>query len=50
MNRYFEAYRLMNVHPYTQISELWSAESRIDTHALSCRLPFHRFMGLLYNV
>ena len=31
MNRYFEASGLMNLEPYTQISELSSSRPRIDT-------------------
>ena len=41
MNRYFEAHGLMNVEPYTQISELSSSR-----RALTLTRPFPRLLGL----
>ena len=35
MNRYFEAYGLMNVESYTQISEHSSGDFRVDTNLAS---------------
>ena len=53
MNRYFEAYGLMNVESYTQISEHSSGDLRVgvDTNLASFHsLPTHHDLHLLLLV